>query len=123
MHFKIILLGEATVGKTSLIQIIKKSVYMKTDSVPTFDAASCNITAVDQRGKEFILHIHDTAGLERFRAIPRNYYRGTDAVILVYNITRCVMNQNVKCKLYRLMQIVRDYSHGTCLAIYSPRHI
>lgn len=33
------------------------------------------------------LQIWDTAGQERFRGLAKNYYRGADAVILVYDVT------------------------------------
>lgn len=34
------------------------------------------------------LQIWDTAGQESFRSIVKNFYRNSDAVLLVYNITR-----------------------------------
>ena len=33
------------------------------------------------------LQIWDTAGQERFRGLAKNYYRGADAVVLVYDVT------------------------------------
>ena len=33
------------------------------------------------------LQIWDTAGQERFRGITKSYYKGANAVILVYDIT------------------------------------
>lgn len=41
--------------------------------------------------KTLKLQIWDTAGQERFRSVTRSYYRGAAAVILVYDITQCVM--------------------------------
>ncbi len=32
-------------------------------------------------------HIWDTAGQDRFRAVTKNFYRGADAVIFVYDVT------------------------------------
>ncbi len=38
--------------------------------------------------KRFVkLQIWDTAGQERFRGLAKNYYRGADAVVLVYDVT------------------------------------
>ena len=34
------------------------------------------------------LQIWDTAGQERFRTITSAYYKGADAVIMVYDVTR-----------------------------------
>lgn len=39
-------------------------------------------------GDNFLkLQIWDTAGQERFRGITKSYYKGANAVILVYDIT------------------------------------
>ena len=34
------------------------------------------------------MQIWDTAGQERFRGLAKNYYRGADAVVLVYDVTQ-----------------------------------
>lgn len=39
-------------------------------------------------GRHVKLQIWDTAGQERFRSVTRSYYRGSAAVLLVYDITR-----------------------------------
>ena len=38
----------------------------------------------------------DTAGQDRFRTITSNYYRGADAIIIVYDITDRLSFQSVK---------------------------
>lgn len=42
---------------------------------------------LDVDGKVVKLQIWDTAGQERFRTITSAYYKGADAVIMVYDIT------------------------------------
>ena len=37
--------------------------------------------------KNFVISLFDTAGQEKFRAITFNYYKGTDGVLLIYDIT------------------------------------
>lgn len=38
-------------------------------------------------GKKFKLNIWDTAGQERFKTITSTYYKGSNGVIIVYDIT------------------------------------
>ena len=42
---------------------------------------------LEVQGKNVKLQIWDTAGQERFAAITTSYYRGTHAIMLVYDIT------------------------------------
>ena len=36
--------------------------------------------------KSFVIGLFDTAGQEKFRAITHNYYKGTDGILLIYDI-------------------------------------
>lgn len=42
------------------------------------------------------LQIWDTAGQESFRSITRNFYRGSNGVFLVFDITNAVTFQNIR---------------------------
>ena len=37
--------------------------------------------------KDFIISLFDTAGQEKFRSIAATYYRGSDGILLLYDIT------------------------------------
>ena len=83
--FKVLLLGDSGVGKTSLI-------LRYTDE--TFNSKLVNSIGVDFKmkkkeidGKVIKVQIWDTAGHERFRAITYSYYRGVNAIIIVFDIT------------------------------------
>ena len=41
---------------------------------------------MDIDGKKIKLLLTDTAGQERFKSIPRTFYKNSDAVVLVYDI-------------------------------------
>jgi len=82
---KIVLVGNSAVGKSSLM-------IRYTDD--QFKEAYSNTIGVDFRFKTVIvdgarvkLQIWDTAGQEKFRTITATYYKGADAVILVYDMT------------------------------------
>lgn len=50
---------------------------------------------IPDTGKIAKLQLWDTAGQERFRTIVSNYYRGSHAVVLVYDATSRESFQNV----------------------------
>lgn len=83
--FKILLIGNSAVGKSSLIlQFVENSwneIFVPTIGVD-FKIKTLNID--DKRVK---LQIWDTAGQERFKNITAAYYRGALGVMLVYDIT------------------------------------
>ena len=43
---------------------------------------------INFNGRQVILQIWDTAGQERFQSIGAAFYRGSDACMLVYDITQ-----------------------------------
>ncbi|EKM51168.1 uncharacterized protein PHACADRAFT_263174 [Phanerochaete carnosa HHB-10118-sp] len=63
-------------------EVLKKAVCGATLS------AGCRTRKVECEGKRVGVHVWDTAGLERFRAITRNYYHRAQGILLVYDVTR-----------------------------------
>lgn len=49
--------------------------------------ASCRFKTIKYEGKNIKFQIWDTAGQERFRTITSAYYKGTDGIIMVYDLT------------------------------------
>ena len=93
--YKVLLLGDTTVGKTCFL--------MKyTDK--TFQDIHMATIGLDYRlktmklkgGKNIKLQIWDTAGQDRFRAITKNYYKGSHGIILIYDVTNLQTFENVK---------------------------
>ena len=84
-EFKIVLVGNAAAGKTSIInRLIKKSFN---EYNPSTVGAMFLTHRVEIEGKGYKLQIWDTAGQERLRAIAPLYYRDAQGVILVYDVT------------------------------------
>ncbi|KAK9124111.1 hypothetical protein Sjap_013713 [Stephania japonica] len=83
--FKILLIGESGVGKSSLlISFISNSVE---DLSPTI-GVDFKIKQLTVGGRRLKLTIWDTAGQERFRTVTSSYYRGAHGIVLVYDVTR-----------------------------------
>ncbi|CAL4072179.1 unnamed protein product, partial [Meganyctiphanes norvegica] len=84
-NFKIVLLGEGCVGKTSLVLRYVEDKF--NDRHITTLQASFLTKRVNLSGKRVNLAIWDTAGQERFHALGPIYYRESHGAILVYDIT------------------------------------
>ncbi|KAK0198969.1 ras-domain-containing protein [Armillaria mellea] len=76
-NVKLLLIGNSSVGKSSLLLRFSDESWLPEDEV------SATI-GVDFRVK---LSIWDTAGQERFRTITASYYRGAQGVVLVYDVS------------------------------------
>ena len=83
--FKVVLLGEGRVGKTSLVLRFCRDTFV--EGQPPTIQASCLERAIRLGDKTVNLVIWDTAGQERFHALGPIYYRDADAALLVFDIT------------------------------------
>ena len=85
VKLKIALIGNSSVGKTSLIhQYVNntfKEEYMSTIGTEYFEKT------ININNKEILLRIQDTSGQERFRSISLNFYRNVDGIIFVFDVT------------------------------------
>lgn len=82
---KIIILGDSGVGKTTIIHNFITEEF-RADFKATL-GADLSTKQFTVNGQLVEAQVWDTAGTERFRSMGTAYYRGTDACILVYDIT------------------------------------
>ena len=83
--FKILILGETGVGKTSLLMRYVEDEFTNAH-LPTI-GIDFKIKEVSINHKIYKLQIWDTAGQERFRTITKTYYRSSNGIILTYDVT------------------------------------
>ena len=83
--YKIILLGETSVGKSSILTRYTKDIFteLTVSTIQEFYTEK----EIEIRGSPMKFQIWDTAGQEKFRSIVKNYYLGSIGAILVYDIT------------------------------------
>ncbi|KAI4497714.1 hypothetical protein M0802_007254 [Mischocyttarus mexicanus] len=87
VDLKVVLLGSAAVGKTSLSGRFINEAF---DEDPTYRntigvAFSAKQMEID--GHKIVMGIWDTAGNERYESMTRIYYRGAKAAVVCFDVT------------------------------------
>ncbi|KAF0976002.1 hypothetical protein FDP41_004357 [Naegleria fowleri] len=83
--FKLVVLGESSVGKTSLVIRLDKNCFFQYQESTIGAAFSTQFITVGDRVIKF--EVWDTAGQERYKSLAPMYYRGSECAIVVYDIT------------------------------------
>ena len=114
ISLKIVLIGEAGVGKTSIIsQFIDQTFQedLQASTGGTFCSKSINL----EDGKTIKFEIWDTAGQERYRSLTKLFYKDSNAAILVYDITR--QDSFDELKNYWSKQIIEEGSNSKIILV------
>jgi len=111
--FKVVLLGDAGVGKTLLMLRLTDPDFNPRQEVdPSCDIDEGILRIQSRRGNRFQIHIFDTAGEEMFRKMTSSYFRNTHAVLIVFDLARPETFQAVRDVWYRDCQnYARDGVH------------
>ena len=82
---KVLLVGEASVGKTSLMcRFVHKNYNNHYRTTVGIDFES-HVLQVDDNSVK--IQIWDTAGQEKFKSLSPQYYRGADVIVVVYDVS------------------------------------
>mmetsp|Transcript_7600 Transcript_7600/g.22400 ORF Transcript_7600/g.22400 Transcript_7600/m.22400 type:complete len:208 (-) Transcript_7600:263-886(-) len=84
-QFKLVLLGESAVGKSSLVLRFVKGQFHEYQESTIGAAFLTQTVCIDDTTVKF--EIWDTAGQERYHSLAPMYYRGAQAAIVVYDVT------------------------------------
>ncbi len=84
--FKVAMIGEHAVGKTSLIKRYMTNAFDEGYKATLGASISTLLTTVDQ--KRVSLQVWDLAGQNPFRKVRHQYLFGSDFVIAVFDLTR-----------------------------------
>ena len=115
--FKILLLGDTSVGKTCFLKRYTEDtfqdVYLSTIG---FDFKFKMVTL--KNGKQVKVQLWDTAGQERFRTIAKSYYKGAHGIILIYDVSNPKTYDNIK---KWLAQIKEEASSKVCIILVANK--
>ncbi|PIA14347.1 ras-domain-containing protein [Coemansia reversa NRRL 1564] len=102
IQIKVVLLGEAAVGKSSLVLRFVNDEFQE-NKEPTIGAAFLT-QKVRLDDSVLKLDIWDTAGQERFHSLAPMYYRNAQAAVVVYDITRASSLDRAKAWIKELQR-------------------
>ncbi|PKU30705.1 ef-hand calcium-binding domain-containing protein 4b [Limosa lapponica baueri] len=83
--FKIIFVGNSSVGKTSFLRRFCEDHFFP-DTAATV-GVDYNVKTITVDNTQVALQLWDTAGQERYRSITKQFFRKADGVIVMYDIT------------------------------------
>ena len=102
IEYKVILIGNTAVGKTSLFKKLTSGQFSeKNISTIGMDKKSLQVEIEvfennTKVNKNVEISLVDTAGQERFRAITKSYFKESDGILLLYDITNKDSFKNVE---------------------------
>ncbi|XP_042302144.1 ras-related protein Rab-17 isoform X2 [Sceloporus undulatus] len=115
--FKIVLLGSSSVGKSSLAYRYVKKDFR--DSLPTVGCSFfTHILNLDNATIK--LEIWDTAGQEKYHSVCHLYYRGANAAVLVYDITK--KESLEKAKVW-LRELEKEFLHDEIIIVLAGNKV
>jgi small GTP-binding protein len=94
LKLKLLLIGDTSVGKTSMILKYTDNKFPETH-IATIGVEYKSKTIYTDKYK-ITLNIWDTSGQERFKSITKNFFRNTNGVLFVYDITSYKSFSNIK---------------------------
>ncbi|BFZ63119.1 GTP-binding protein of the rab/ypt [Saitoella coloradoensis] len=106
-QFKLVLLGESAVGKSSLVlRFVKDQFEEFRESTIGAAFLTQTISLDDQTTIKF--EIWDTAGQERYKSLAPMYYRNAQAAVVVYDITQPASLDKAKSWVKELQRQASD---------------
>jgi len=93
--FKVITLGDVSVGKTSILRRYKDNKFIESyKRTLGIDSFTKEITL--NNGHIIYLNFYDTAGQETYRSMYKSYVRNVDGVLLVFDLNKKKTFDNIK---------------------------
>ncbi|PHH49511.1 GTP-binding protein ypt5 [Ceratocystis fimbriata CBS 114723] len=103
LQFKLVLLGESAVGKSSIVLRFVKDQF---DSFRESTIGAAFLTQkVETKDKNIVkFEIWDTAGQERYKSLAPMYYRNANCAVVVYDITQAASLDKAKAWVKELQR-------------------
>lgn len=87
-HFKIVVLGEPAVGKTTLVRNFTHK-ELRDEYLPTI-GVEITTKRIDVRGTRVTLIMWDLAGQPQFKIIRPMYYKGSAGAVFMFDVAICL---------------------------------
>lgn len=105
--FKILVIGPAAVGKSSLIRrFVENKFFLRYKFTIGVDFLSKNIEY--EKDKKARLIIWDIGGQERFKSLRRSFYDGTNGALAVFDLSRAKTFSKMKEWIFDMKYLVGE---------------
>jgi small GTP-binding protein len=94
IRLKLLIIGDSNVGKTSMLLNYTDNYFPETHLATI--GVEYKVKELTSDKYNITLQIWDTAGQERFRSITKSFFRNTNGILFVYDITSRKSFQSVK---------------------------
>ncbi|KAH3660349.1 hypothetical protein OGAPHI_006935 [Ogataea philodendri] len=115
--FKLVLLGESSVGKSSILQRVQNGTFDDTKSSTIGAAFVSKKVSKDEGSKLVNLQIWDTAGQERFHNLTPLYYRNSNMAFIVFDMTSIDTFKKAEYWINELETYKSDTNSGLILVL------
>jgi small GTP-binding protein len=117
IKYKLALLGDTLVGKSSIFKKISKNEFYEhiiatigsDKKTLNFDNIEVNLNGTKVK-RSFQISLYDTAGQEKYRSIAGNYFKNSDGIIIIYDITNQKSFENIEIWLESIKEILSDWN-------------
>ena len=103
---KLMVLGDSSVGKSSILSKYCKNEFMS--KYITTIGIDFQIKYLNINNKRIKLQIWDTAGQERYRVVTKNYFNTSNGFVIIYDITSRESFNNINNWMEQIENIVGD---------------
>ena len=105
-RYKLVLLGAAAVGKTSILHRFIKGKFAENYAMTIgVDFLSKEVEYENSLVK---LTIWDLAGQEKFKFLRKNFYRGTHGALLIFDLTREDTFEEIHTWYAEMKELIKD---------------
>ena len=124
IEYRFVLLGDGSVGKTSIFKRFQGQKF--TDNIMSTVGTDkclihCNQLKVQYEDEELVKNfdilLFDTAGQERYRSITKNYFRGAQGIILLYDITNISSFEHIGIWLQSIKDSLSDWNRSSYMVM------
>ena len=124
IEYRFVLLGDSSVGKTSIFRRFQGQNFSD-NIMPTVGTDKrlihCKELKVKYEDEEFVKNfdilLFDTAGHERYKSITKNYYRGAQGIILLYDITNRSSFEHIDIWLQSIKDSLSDWNRSSYMVM------
>ena len=94
LNIKLILIGDSNVGKSTLLLNYTENQFSEVISATI--GLENKVKTINIRGLQTKLQIWDTAGQEKYHSLTKGFFRNTDGILLVFDLTNKDSFNNIK---------------------------